>query len=186
MVNARYVPSDAADLSPAVQVQLFRLYLAGLTLPEIRERNSALGLGQIVSAAVEGKWIEQRIRHLEDLFGRVQSDAQEAVASGVEFVALAMRATHKHIGDKLLRYIQTGDEKDLDGTGVGGLGAYKALVDLLAKMTGQDQVKKVSGSVTVHHEGPAEASIATIHGPDALTQMAAQRSTARKLKLSNG
>ena len=182
VVNARYISSDAADLSAPVQMGLFRLYLAGLTLPEIRERNPQLGLGQIVSAAVEGRWAELRVKHLEDLFGRVQHDAVEAAASGVEFVALAMRATHKRIGDKLLRYLQTEDETALEGTGVGTLAAYRVLADLLSKMTGQDQVKKVEKTVTHHHEGPAETSVATAKGPDALAQMAAQRAAARKAK----
>jgi hypothetical protein len=180
VVNARYVPSDAADISAAVQVQLFRLYLAGLTLPEIRERNTHLGLGQIVSAAVEGRWAELRAKHLEELFGRVQHEAVEAAASGVEFVALAMRATHKRIGDKLLRYLQTEDETALDGTGIGSLASYRVLADLLSKMTGQDQIKKVEKTVTHRHEDPADAPVPTAHGPDALAQMAAQRAAARK------
>jgi hypothetical protein len=180
VVNARYIPADVADLAPSMQAQLLQLYLAGLTLPEIRERNPQLGLGQIVASAVDGRWVERRRKHLEDLFGRIQSEAQEAAASGVEFVALAMRATHKRIGDKLLRYLQTGDETDLDGTGVGGLAAYKALVDLLAKMTGQDQVKKVEKTVTHRHESAADVPVATVDGSDALAVMAAAKKAARK------
>ena len=54
-----------------------RLFLAGLTLPEIRERNPTLGLGQIVSAAVASSASD----NLEELYRTAIGERGQLTAS---------------------------------------------------------------------------------------------------------
>ena len=64
-----------------------------------------------------------------------------------------LAAKNKLIQDRLLLYLQTGDESHISDLGLGGIEGYRKLVDVLQKLTGQDQVKTVRGEVVHHHTG---------------------------------
>ena len=137
-----------------IQEKMFEVYLQGKTLGDIRKINAAkFSMGQIVAAAVEGRWDLQRKAYLEDLLTRVRTRALQAAAEGAEFVADAMAVAHKKHGDSLRRFLQSGDPKDLGDFDLGGIGNYRTLVELMLKLTGQDQVRKVSVSGSVEHRG---------------------------------
>jgi len=60
------------------------------------------------------------------------------------FSADLLAAANKQFGDKLKRFIQTGDESELGkDLSVNSLKQYKDAVDLMMKLTGQDKESKV-------------------------------------------
>ncbi len=140
--------SETYPLAPSVREGLFKLYLQGRTLNEIWATNRHLGFGQIVHGAVESRWVDLRTQYQSEIVNRAKARAVQAAAEGVEFTADMMAAIRAQHGPAISKFLQTGNVLDLGaGTSMTVIRQLKELAELLSKLTGQDQVKKVSGSI---------------------------------------
>jgi hypothetical protein len=74
----------------------------------------------------------------------------------VMFSADLLASANKMFGDKLKKYIQTGDERELGTLKIDSLKQYRDAVELLLKLTGQDKKVEITGQVkqTVEFTGP--------------------------------
>jgi hypothetical protein len=143
-------------LSTTKALQLYSLFLDGSTLTEISELNPEVGLGTIVNSAVEGAWNLKKKEYLDELYNRAKDRAVQTVAEGANFVATLLATAHKKHGQKLKRFLQTEDPKELaDCMTIDSLRSYREGVEILMKLTGQDNIKKVqvTGEVT-HSDAP--------------------------------
>lgn len=148
-----YLEKGAPSLAPSVQLQLYQLFLNGKSTDEIARLNPNFSLGMIVRARVEGFWDEKRDAHLAQLLEGVRERVQQAQLEAVNFACDMLSAVHKLQGDKIKKYLQTGNQEELEGLGGNlSLKTYKEVVELLLKLTGQDSKdKKVSGEVLHKH-----------------------------------
>lgn len=126
-------------LGTSLQLQFFEMYLQGVTLEEIVRANRGVKLGALVRAAVEGGWYQRREDHIKQLLDTVKNRAGQMHLEGVNFISNLLAVAHKRHGAKLLRYLQTGDEKDLGAFSIETVSAYKTIAELLLKLTGQDK-----------------------------------------------
>ncbi len=151
-----YVQKNDPPLSPSVQAQLFSLYLNGTSCEEIAKLNPNFSLGMIVRARVEGLWDERRDAHLESLFSGVRERVQQVQMESVVFTSDLLSSANKMFGDKLKKYLQTGDERELGALRIDSLKQYRDAVDLLMKLTGQDKKIEVTGQTktVVEFTGP--------------------------------
>lgn len=138
----RWQNSNEPTIAPSTQAKFFELFLAGKECQEIQRLNPTFSLGMIIQARLMGRWDERREQHLTSLLDGVRERVQQVTLESVNFIADMLSAANKLHGDKLKRFIQSGDEKDLDGLAVNSLKTYKETVELLMKMTGQGEVKK--------------------------------------------
>ncbi len=144
---------EPARLSPTLEAQLFSLFLNGQDCVKIAQMNPGITLGQIVRARVESQWDLKRFEHVEALLKDARDRLQQTTLESVDFVAAQIAAAHKLYGEKVKRYLQTGNEKDLGGFSIHGWKAYNDAIELLKKLTGQDGTKqKVSGEIVHKHE----------------------------------
>lgn len=157
----QHVRKREPPLSPTLAVKLFELFLAGKNCEEIRRLNPSLGLGQIVHARIEHEWDRQRSEYTAALYGRAKERLSQVTAETALTVANMLAAKNKLIQDRLLLYLQSGDEAHIADLGLGGIEGYRKLVDVLQKLTGADQVKTVRGEVHHHHTGDPLAAIGT-------------------------
>lgn len=128
-------------LSPDMQARLFSLFLQGIDCMEIVRLNRGVSLGQVIAARVEGRWDEQRQDHLNALLKETRTRLQQTTLEAVDFVTTQLAAAHKLYGDRVKKFLQTGDEKDLGGFSIHGWKGYREAVDLLKTLTGQDAKK---------------------------------------------
>jgi hypothetical protein len=151
-----YVQKGDPPLSPTVQMQLFELFLNGSTCEEIIQLNPNFSLGMIVRARVEGLWDERRAKHIDHLFEHVRERVQQVQMESVMFTSDLLAGANKMFGDKLKKYLQTGDERELGGLRIDTLKQYRDAVDLLMKLTGQDKKVEVTGTTktVVEFKGP--------------------------------
>lgn len=148
--------AETYPLNTTKSLQLYSLFLDGSTITEISDLNPEVGLGTIVNSALEGSWNLKRKQYLEELYSRAKDRAVQVVAEGASFVATLLSAAHKKHGQKLKRFLQTEDPKDLtDCMTIDSLRSYREGVEVLMKLTGQDSIKRVqvTGEVT-HTETP--------------------------------
>ena len=153
-----------APLAPIVQAQLYKLFLNGNTCDDIQRLNPNVPLGMIVRARVDGLWDQRRDRHVATLFEEVRARVQQVQMESVMFTSDLLAAANKQFGDKLKKYIQTGDPRELGDLNINSLKQYRDAVDLLLKLTGQSNKVTVGGEVTQTIEvrgklSPAEAAV---------------------------
>lgn len=129
-------------LAPTVEAGLFELFLNGVPLEDIQRLNRGYRLGQIVRSAVEGGWHERKRDYTKKLMEAVEPRVQQVQSEAVAFASDLLAAAHKQHGDRLRRFLQTGDEKDLGDFSLSDLGKYAKGVELLLKLTGQDGAPK--------------------------------------------
>jgi hypothetical protein len=143
--------SETYPIAESACEGLFNLYLNGKTLAEIRTYAKQFGFGQVVHAAVRGQWNLLRAAYMETVTARSQSRAKQGVAEAVEFTVDLMTALRTLHTDNIARYLQTRNPIDLGAsTSMGVIRQLKELSEVLSKLTGQDQNKRVSG--TIKHE----------------------------------
>lgn len=136
-------PSLALSLS----LQLFELFLHGLTVREIVEMNkNTYRYEQVIEARVRDDWDGRRRAHLDNLFGSIYTKVTQAQAEAASFLTDMLAVAHKQHGTGLKTYLQTGDDKDLAGIQIQSWQGYKSVVESLMKLTGQDKPKDLSPS----------------------------------------
>lgn len=144
--------SRYASIATSVALQMFNLYLSGRSLREIWEQNrQAFSFGQVVHAAVEGRWDEHRQEYLQGLYSKAAQRADQVVGEGVQFVGDMMTAAHRLHGDALKKFIQTGNPADLGAFGISSVRQYKEAVELMLKLSGKDKIQKVQGQIQHEH-----------------------------------
>lgn len=154
----RYLATDQPRLAPQVEAQFFALYLNGKTCAEIQRLNTDFRFGSIVRARVDALWDDKREEHIASLLLTVRERVQQVQLESVEYLADMLAATHKLNGDKLKKFLQTGEESVLGEMRITlrDLKEYAKVVETLMKVTGQDRQQKVSVEGTVKHEaGPS-------------------------------
>lgn len=145
--NSRY-----PALAPDTQGKLFQLFLNGKSCEAIRALNPQFTLGMIVNARITGQWDRLYQEHIDDLLNNTKMRATQAQLESINFVSDLLSATNRMHGEKIAKYLQTGNEKDLGDLQITTLTGYKTAVELLQKLTGQDKQQKVTGDLTITHK----------------------------------
>lgn len=128
-------------LAPHLQGQLFELFLNGLSLVDIVKANRGVQLGAVVRAAIEGNWWERRDEYRDSLLNHVRDRVVQTQNESIVFVTHLLAAANKRYGEKIIRYLQTGDEKELGELAVDSIDQYRKVAELLLKLTGQEGSK---------------------------------------------
>lgn len=154
-----YMKKGDPPLAPGIQAELFSLYLNGTPCEDIARLNPNFSLGMIVRARIEGLWDARRDAHIRSLFENVRERVAQVQAESIMLTADMLAAANKQFGDKLKRFIQTGDESVLGDLKIDSLKQYRDAVALLMQLTGQDKKVQVSGEVTktVEFKGKLDA-----------------------------
>ena len=140
------------SIAPSVQAQLFGLYLNGRSLGEIRQLNHpSFSLGQIVDAAVQGDWYNQKLEYQSGLLQQARTRLEQIGCESVAFLADSLAAAHKLHGAALQKFLQTGNPADLGAFGVTSIRQYKEVAELILKMTGQDKTSTLNVKGEVKH-----------------------------------
>lgn len=143
-----HLKSGEPPLSPTVAAQFFELFLHGHTCTEIQKRNKSFKLGAIVRSASEQDWHAKRDDYMKGLFEGAKDRASMAHQESQEFVQNLLAAANKMYGQKLLRYLQTGNEDELKGCPlfITSLRGYKDTLEMFMKLTGMVDLKGKSNA----------------------------------------
>jgi len=141
--------SQLPALAPSLNAKLFQLFVNGKSCEEIRRLNLNLTLGQIVHARIEGDWDRRRTEHLEHLLTQTTARIQQVTVETADFVADLLAVANREHGDKLRRYLQSGDPNDLGDFKIDNIPQLKQAIEVLQKLTGQERQSAIhlSGSV---------------------------------------
>lgn len=140
-----YRAKNDPPLAPQIQMQLFELYLNGSSCEEIQRLNPNVPLGMIVRARIDGDWDRRLSDYRDRLLTEVRTRVEQVQVESVMFTADMLAAANKMNGDKLKKFIQTGDSRELGDLNITSLKQYRDAVELLLKLTGQDRKVEVKG-----------------------------------------
>lgn len=147
-----YMRLNQPAMAKSVKEKFFTLFLNGQNCEEIQRLNpNGFSLGAVVRARIEDDWDEKKQEHQARIITEARERLQQITVETMNRVALELAASNKLATEKILLYMQTGEEEHLAGTNVGSLKHLKDMVEVLQKLTGQDQKKDVSGTVVHTH-----------------------------------
>jgi hypothetical protein len=138
-----YREQGLPPLAPKTALGFYSLFLSGRSTEQIHELNRAFAYGAIVDARLRYGWDSTKTEYLSSLQSEVHTRMIQTQMESVGFIADVVSATHKKYGGKIAKYLQTGDESELDGFDLTSLAQYGKAIENLLKVTGQDQTKKV-------------------------------------------
>lgn len=158
-----YLAKGDPPLSPKVQAELFSLFLNGSTCEEIVKLNPNFNLGMVVRARVDGQWDLRADEYRDHLFAVVKDRVMQAQMESVLMTADLLTAANIVEREKIKKFIQTRDPRELGSLKIDSIKQYRDVVDLLLKLTGQDKKIEVKGEqkTTVEFKGklnPKEAA----------------------------
>lgn len=146
-------------LSPVTAAKFYALFLNGSDCQEICRLNDGLySVGMILEARVGYGWDRKRDQYLESLYSSISDRARQAQLESVAFVSDMLTATARLHGDKVKRFLQTGDENEIKDLPIKSMSGYKQLIEMLLKLTGQDK-SPLGTKVNVVSTGPAVVGV---------------------------
>ncbi len=163
-----YKRSDGRKISPQTEAGFFQLFIRGKSCEEIHRLNPGFHLGSIVSARIDGKWDEKLEEYRDSLMNSVASRVKQVELEAIDFVGDVLSATHRMHGDRIKRYMQTGDESELGDLAINSMQGYKTAVELLMRLTGQDKESRVQHNVQHTIETNTVLDVTQDHSSDLL------------------
>jgi hypothetical protein len=145
--------SKTFPISEVTREGFFSLFLNGRTLTEIKKTNDQYSFGQIVHAAITDDWFGKRNTYIETLAQRARLRAIQTTAESLDLAADLVAVLRKQHGPGISLFLQTGKVEDLgkDFKAFSIIRELKELSELLSRLTGADQDKKVSVQGTIEH-----------------------------------
>lgn len=163
----KYIASGGKQLAPDRSARFFELFLNGSTTREIHEYNKAYPYDSIVWARIKERWDQQKDEYVRQLQIGIKDKLIKAKLETAGLMADVLAVAKKQQGEKLKKYLSTGDESHLkDSIAVDSLFTLQKAIDALAKITGEDRNIKVTKeekldvSVTVGDAGTEGLSAA--------------------------
>ena len=156
-----YMKLGQPPMSPSLQAELYNLFVQGYSCESIAQLNHQFGsasLGMIVRARVENDWDRKRAEYLEDLMGGVHLRLRQITSESFNFVSDLLAAAHKYHGEKIRRFIQKGDLSETENAiFTENISSYTKLIELILKLSGQDNNKRQTIGGVVEHKHILEA-----------------------------
>ena len=139
-----YISQNKPELALTTCNSFFELFLNGNSVEDIHKMNTAYPIQAIQWARIKYDWDRMKEMYVVNLQSRIADKVMKAQLEVTSFYADVLSATVKKHGNKVKRYLQTGDEKDLgNAMGVDSIGSLARVVEALQKITGQDRNIKV-------------------------------------------
>lgn len=145
-----YMERGGHQLSADTASKFFELYLNGSDCREIHRLNKAFPYESILWARVKFEWDKRKDDHTISLIEQVKQKAAKAALDTTGLLSDMLVAASKKHGDKIKRYLQTGNEDDLgDAMGIDSIMSLLKAVEGLNKITGADRVHKIDEKKTL-------------------------------------
>jgi hypothetical protein len=139
-----YIEKGCHPLAPDTAAAMFNLFLNGSDYREIHRLNKAFPYESILWASIKYNWHEQRDEYALNLHQSVAQKVMKAQLETTGFLSDLLVAANKKHGDRVRKYIQTGEEGDLgDSLSVDSLHSLLKIAEGIQKLTGQSNTVKV-------------------------------------------
>lgn len=147
---------------------MLNLFVNGSTCLEIQNLNQGITEKDVVYCRVRNRWDEQRDEYVQSLTQKIKIKLLNQKLESLDHVTNVLQAYHKSENEQLLRYIQTGKEEDRPKTWINGSSTYKATIEILQKLTGEDRVQKIKTEQNINVQSNQTIEVLTPELQDVL------------------
>jgi hypothetical protein len=180
-----YRDSGRMRLSPKTTAGFFELFLNGSTVKEIHGLNPAFPYAAILWARVEENWDQQKDEYIRDLQLGIREKLIKSQMETVGLLTDMLAAANKQHGDKIKKFLQTGNEADLgNAMTITSIQGMMKVIEGLQKLTGQDKTLKIKTEETVNHNVNVTLSESENLSPEAAAQILAVVAAEKRKKES--
>lgn len=145
-----YIEKGGCPLAPETAANFFQLFLNGSSIGEIHRLNKSFPYEAILCARIQYAWDEERDDYARHLTETVKQKVIKASLETTSLISDMLVAANKKHGDKLKKYLQTGNVEDLgDAMNIDNLTSLIRGVEALQKLTGQDKVQNINKKETL-------------------------------------
>jgi hypothetical protein len=142
-VLEKYIKGGGHELHTDTVTKFFELFLNGSDCKEIHRLNTPFPLEAILWARVKYHWDTQKDEYVIQKQLMIRDKVMKAQLEATDLIADMLVVARKEHGDRLKKYIQTGNDKDLGGAmKIESLQSLMKTVESLLKITGQDRQTK--------------------------------------------
>jgi hypothetical protein len=152
----KFQESNNSSIPIIESLKLYEEFINGASCENIAKANPEFALGAIIEARIQHKWDERRDEYLANLYRFANERAMQVQMEAVSYVSDILTATHKLMGSKYKKYIQTGNPIHLEGLDISNPKEYKNTIELLMKLTGQDNKKQIIQKVTIEERSKSK------------------------------
>lgn len=163
----KYLESGGKRLSTETAASFFSMYLNGYDIKEIHRLNKAFPYEAILIARVSNDWDKEKDDYLSKLQENIKEKLLKSQLESINFLSDLLSATHKKHGDKLKKFLSSGNEKDLEGAmTVDSISQLLKVIEGLNKITGQDKTKNNDTTVNVNIDQRSINNISSLSPED--------------------
>lgn len=154
----RWVIGHRAGLTTDQALRFYDLFLQGCSCEEISRLNPELELGAIVEARLVHNWDMEKSSYVNNMMVHIREQSQKNYMESIKFLGNVLTTVHMRFEDKLKKYFQTRDEKDLGEFADVDMKEYRHNLDLFFRLTGQD-AKAVKGQININVERNGDTKV---------------------------
>lgn len=146
-----YIKSGGSELALSTAQTFFELFLHGNNVDEIHRLNNTFPKSAIQWSRIKYGWDNLREDHMQNLHQSTMQKVMKAQLDATSLIADVLSATSKKHGDKLKKFLQSGNEKDLKGAlDISNINQLTKMTEALTKITGQDKNVKITKEETLN------------------------------------
>lgn len=141
----KYIENGGKQLAPSTMAAFFELFLNGCSIDEIHKLNKGFPIEAIHWARAKYQWDQKKEMYLMQLHSTVRDKLVKAQIETIGLITDLLSAANKKHGVKIKKFLQTGNEDDLEGAlSVDSINSLLKVTEALQKLTGQDRIQKIS------------------------------------------
>ena len=158
---ASHVIDGGTTLPLLTSQKFFELYLNGYDVNEIHRLNPTFPKGSIILAKVRYDWDQMYDNAMQEMNRRILNKMNKAAMEATSIYTDMIAAANKNHGDKLKKYLQTGDEKYLEeAITIKSIKDLATVIDSLQKLSGADKVMVIKDERSTIHVADTQQSLA--------------------------
>lgn len=157
-----YIETGKHPLAPDTIASLFQLYLNGSSFEEIHRLNKAFPVESIYWASIKHDWEGQKQVYINSLQDGIRDKVIKAQLETTELLSTMLSAANKKNGDKLKKFLQTGDSTELKDTlNIENLGQLLKIVEGLQKLVqpGDAKQQKATVDINISNSSPKDIAV---------------------------
>lgn len=188
-----YIKNNGPELSLITANRFFELYLHGNSFSEIVELNPSFQKEPILWASIRYDWDKAREEYVKGIQTVIMQKVLKAELEVASLYSDMLSVTAKKNGGKLKKYLQTGNEKELDGALLPeSILALGKVVEGLQKITGRDRNVRITKdenvniSVTASNNEPGTNSLSAEGAAEVLRIVADEKRKKERTILIKG
>ena len=137
----------------------FELFVQGKSARDIHRNNAVFPLEVILYCQIKYNWDQLREEYINELQKKTMERLMQIRMESVNFAVDLLNVAHKQHGEKLQKYLQSGNDEDLPEMAISSIAGYQKVLETLIKAVEGAKKSKEEGTPLVAINVGSDAKI---------------------------